>query len=693
MRAVDGSGVVLERFGRLFSRGTLAGRSDGELLERFATGRDEGAFEVLVARHGTMVLAACRSATGDRHAAEDAFQATFLILARKAGSIRVEDSLGRWLRGVARRVATRAAVQEARRRAREGSTSGSIAVGPDRPAERDELRVIVREEIARLPEADRDAVRACYLDGQTCAEAARRLGMPVGTIKARLARVRARLRDRLARRGLGAPAVLPIAGAIPEALIARTAEAARLYASGGTRAAGMVSAAVANLVHWGVFRMMIVSRLKMSALGLALVGVGAAGAVGLSAQGPDDGPPGERPRAAKLGEGSPPTAGVHVPDRPDNDSKAAEPAGGRPPTERNKVALPEYVVEPPDILRIKMKDRSDIGGEFLVRPDGTIRLGYYGDVSVSGLTLREIKEKIIHQLRKNLSDEDLGLNRREEGRSVAVAPAESAKLFVDVSAYNSKFYYVLGDVAAPGRFPITGSETVLDAIQQAGGLLPTASKARLRLIRPAPPGASPARKLPVDLAAIEQGDPTTNYQMMPGDRLHVDRDPKATAMGGETLVKVYSVADLIAPRLDHDPSVAGPPRVVHGVADLNAPRPVPSGTDPKPLIDLIRATVAPGTWSDGKGADPEKPGSITPHGLSLIIRQTPAGHDEIVQLLRQLRRIAALRGPEPAVHAQGHTPPAQAAARLEQLESRVEEFLKDLKSLRRKMGLVPPVPE
>ena len=100
------------------------------------------------------------------------------------------------------------------------------------------------------------------------------------------------------------------------------------------------------------------------------------------------------------------------------------------------------------------------------------------------------------------------------------------RVFVDVTAYNSKNYYIQGDVAAPGKLPITGNETVLDAINYAGGLIPTASPQNIRLVRPAPPGACCEQVLPVNLSAIiSGGDPTTNYQIMPGDRLVVYRDP------------------------------------------------------------------------------------------------------------------------------------------------------------------------
>ncbi|MFM7129798.1 MAG: polysaccharide biosynthesis/export family protein [bacterium] len=201
------------------------------------------------------------------------------------------------------------------------------------------------------------------------------------------------------------------------------------------------------------------------------------------------------------------------------------------PRELNKTTLPPYVIEPPDILLVEVLEAlpgRPIFGERLVRPDGTISLGFYGDVYVAGLTINEAKEKIIAHLRKYLMDEPLGLIKEDEetGEFIAVPPAESNRVIVDVAAYNSKYYYVQGDVGAPGRLPITGNETVLDAVQFAGGLMPTAAPQNIRLVRPAPPGACCEQVLPVNLSAIiNAGDPTTNYQLMPGDRLMVYRDP------------------------------------------------------------------------------------------------------------------------------------------------------------------------
>ncbi len=201
------------------------------------------------------------------------------------------------------------------------------------------------------------------------------------------------------------------------------------------------------------------------------------------------------------------------------------------PVELNKTSLPEYVVEPPDLIIVEVLEAlpgRPIAGERLVRPDGTITLGFYGDIYVSGLTMKEIKEKVVIHLRKFLTDDTLGLLGQDERtrKPLVIHPADTDRVFVDVASYNSHVYYVLGDVGSPGRLPSTGNETVLDAIQYAGGLVDSASINNIRLVRPAPPGACCAQTLPVNLSAIQQaGDTTTNYQIMPGDRLFVYRDP------------------------------------------------------------------------------------------------------------------------------------------------------------------------
>jgi polysaccharide biosynthesis/export protein len=209
------------------------------------------------------------------------------------------------------------------------------------------------------------------------------------------------------------------------------------------------------------------------------------------------------------------------------------------PREFTKVSMPDYIVEPPDLIIVEVLEAlpgRPISGERLVRPDGKISLSFYGEVYVAGLTIAEVKEKIVLHLRKYISDETLGLIEMDANgeprldpktnKIKQIDPRETDRVFVDVTAYNSKNYYILGDVLVPGKLPVTGNETVLDALQYAGGLLPTAAPNNIRLVRPAPPGACCEQNLPINLSAITSGgDPTTNYQMMPGDRLVVYRDP------------------------------------------------------------------------------------------------------------------------------------------------------------------------
>jgi polysaccharide export outer membrane protein len=181
------------------------------------------------------------------------------------------------------------------------------------------------------------------------------------------------------------------------------------------------------------------------------------------------------------------------------------------PNEISKVCLPPYVIEPPDILLIEspygLPDQP-IGGEHLVRPDGTVGLGTYGSVPVAGLTLDQAREAITAHLLQFLQ-----------------APL---KVNVDVFAYNSKVYYIIMDGAGYGdqvvRLPATGNETVLDALSLIGGLPPVASKRRIWLARPVPDGGG-CQIMPVNWLAITRcGSTATNYQILPGDRIFVQSD-------------------------------------------------------------------------------------------------------------------------------------------------------------------------
>ena len=200
--------------GALYSMGTIGNLGDGQLLERFATDRGEGAelaFAVLVERHGPMVLRVCHSVLSDWHDTEDAFQATFLVLVRKARRLWVRDSVGPWLHQVAVRTASAARIAAARRRRCDRRTAVAAIEEPCETG--DELMAMIHEEIERLPERFRLPLVLCDLEECSHQQAARHLGWPIGTVKSRLARGRARLRDRLSRRGLAPNAGLMVAAA------------------------------------------------------------------------------------------------------------------------------------------------------------------------------------------------------------------------------------------------------------------------------------------------------------------------------------------------------------------------------------------------------------------------------------------------------------------------------------------------
>jgi RNA polymerase sigma factor (sigma-70 family) len=174
--------------------------ADGHLLERFAAHRDESAFRALVRRHGPMVLGVCRRVLGHEQDAEDAFQATFLVLAQKAGSLRRPDALAPWLYGVACRVARKARTARGRRRL--APLEGDPLAAPTADPLWADVRAVLDEAIQRLPATYRVPVVLCYLEGKTNAEAGRVLGLPRNTVATRLARARARLRKQLTHRGV-----------------------------------------------------------------------------------------------------------------------------------------------------------------------------------------------------------------------------------------------------------------------------------------------------------------------------------------------------------------------------------------------------------------------------------------------------------------------------------------------------------
>mgnify|MGYP001074152980 CR=1 FL=1 len=260
----------------LFRDGTGVGASDGQLLDRFSRYGDEGAFAILVERHGPMVLRVCRSILGDDDAL-DAFQATFLVLVKRLRWIDRNRSVAPWLFGVARRLAVRARTDAAKRRAREREAAEARLRPDDRPTD---SWAELYEELARLPEKYRAPLILCHLEGCSTEQAAARLGCPRGTILSRLSRGREQLKTRLTRRGLAPVAALLAAELIPSATAAVPSALAD----------AVVRAASSRILGANIMRLLGIK----SALSFATAFGLAAGAIVFARQAPDVDPPAQR---------------------------------------------------------------------------------------------------------------------------------------------------------------------------------------------------------------------------------------------------------------------------------------------------------------------------------------------------------------------------------------------------------------
>jgi RNA polymerase sigma factor (sigma-70 family) len=311
------SGSLLRQLHRLAATPVGTEPSDRQLLRHYAASRDEAVFEVLVRRHAALVWGVCRRLLTDEHDAEDAFQATFLVLLRKADAVRFQESVAGWLHTVACRVARKARVAAARRRFHEGQAEVRPGSDPLAAVEWQDLREVLDEELGRLPAKYRAPVVLCHLEGLTYAEAARRLGWPEGTVSGRLARAREKLRTRLAGRGVvlsvGAlTAALAHPAAAPPALVAAAQRLAVVCAL-GEATADSSAAALAQ----GVLRTMRVAKLTAAtALALAVLSAGALG-YRLSASSsqpespaaiPGPAPANQQPKADLFGDPLPPGA-------------------------------------------------------------------------------------------------------------------------------------------------------------------------------------------------------------------------------------------------------------------------------------------------------------------------------------------------------------------------------------------------
>lgn len=319
-------GMIWRHLRLMLAERSVCAQTDQELLERFARQGDAAAFAVLVQRHGAMVLRVCQRVLRNAHDAEDAFQAAFLVLARKASGIRKQASVGSWLFGVAYRIALRARANARKRLARETEAAARPPPNPPPNEALDGLRELLDEELARLPEKYRSPVVLCYLESKTHVEAAQQLGWNRRTVKSRLERARNLLRTRLARRLLTSSSVwlstaleANASTHLPPSLVDATSRAALLFAGDPAVHGGIVSSPAAALAT-GVLQTMTLTKKIVGLAAVLLLSVLGAGVGGYLVWKPSDRP--------VIGVPSERDAGALTPGNEAGDSP--DPATGQP---------------------------------------------------------------------------------------------------------------------------------------------------------------------------------------------------------------------------------------------------------------------------------------------------------------------------------------------------------------------------
>jgi RNA polymerase sigma factor (sigma-70 family) len=392
----DRSGLASQQLEVLWASGTFTGMSDAQLVSRFVGVRDttsESAFRELVHRHGPMVMGVCRQILRRAADAEDAFQATFLILVRKARSIQVRESLAPWLYSVAIRTAQRARATGARYREGASEQLDSIEAAPEDLSQFD-VRPLLHEELGRLPDKYRSPIVLCHLEGKTHEEAARALNWPVGTVSGRLSRGRELLKSRLERRGVAVPSAIlagsnwNVAQSLPQSIVESTLTAATRFAT-----AQSVSASVQSLTQ-GVLIAMLFNKLKTASLALIVAGGVTGGALAWARRTPE---PAIQTVQSTITPSTQPPASVAAP------VSGAIPAE-KPGVAKNSPTLDNFpdpisflgtgsilVVETPDggALQARSVDSEDVAWQKLMIPPGlrvtpiagddTLALAYKGE--------------------------------------------------------------------------------------------------------------------------------------------------------------------------------------------------------------------------------------------------------------------------------------------------------------------------
>jgi RNA polymerase sigma factor (sigma-70 family) len=367
--------AVLQHLRRVYRLEEDRRLDDGELLNRFFQHGEQAAFEVLVERYGSMVLGVCQRMLQNSHDAEDAFQATFLVVVHKGRSLLGRETIGNWLYGVAYHTALKARAAAMLRRRKESEAPTKACVEPVAEDGWEEIRPLLDQELNKLPDKFREVFVLCELLGKSRKEAAEQLGIPEGTLSSRLATARRKLSERLKHLGVTLPCgTLAVALAqnaasacVPAQLVTCTVAAASAVAAGATVAGGVVSPSVAALAD-GVVKSMFVAKCKTAVTALLVFSLLAAGAVSLSSLG-----------AASDGMKAEVRAAVQAPGRDGDYKDDATKVGQR-------INLPEAA--PPKPVPASLKNPAEVFLLGVVRnvdeKAGTITVGVGGDDEEAG---------------------------------------------------------------------------------------------------------------------------------------------------------------------------------------------------------------------------------------------------------------------------------------------------------------------
>jgi RNA polymerase sigma factor (sigma-70 family) len=509
----------------LFDVGTIGGLTDGQLLERFIAQGPEAselAFATLVERHGPMVFRVCRSVLRDPDEAHDAFQATFLVLVRRASSLWVRDSLGPWLHQVAYRVASCARADGARRRRHE--RRAAELSGPARHEEdHDDLGDVLHDEVNRLPSGCRAAVVLCYFDGMSPEQAAGQLGCPVGTVQSRLARGRARLRTRLMRRGL-APALGALATGVvadaapvlpPASLVEATLEAALPIRSAAVGASG----SVIRLTQ-GALRTMFLIKLRTVAATIITLAALAVGARSLLSKAPAPRP------------------------QPNLDQVRAELGASAPNAEPQREPSPETGPPPQDLawIDVPLPERLQIVEQLAAQSRGNFARIATWQGSYSYLLRQYLDEQFVAQLRAGAANGVPKGTRQpliQEFDSVLkfAIDAGSDSIYRDIETSRMRFLGVgtdeevkIANVGAPDHRSIVTPTVYLffhPKERATSSFLPNHPQAQRK---------RRAERFPVREAAMREGgtpDPREFFKFDPGNSFWTGLELYARAFRGE----------------------------------------------------------------------------------------------------------------------------------------------------------------